>query len=116
MCQLCRGDNKVSAEVGKEIKSLVHRLIKKFPISKIILYGSFSRGDFHQGSDVDLIVVGDFKGRFFDRIGLVLNEYKGKYDLEPLVYTNEEFKRMIKEKRPFIHSILKSGIVVYEQF
>ncbi|NQS74702.1 MAG: nucleotidyltransferase domain-containing protein [Methanoculleus sp.] len=29
----------------------------------MILYGSFSRGDFHEGSDLDLIIVGDFRER-----------------------------------------------------
>jgi hypothetical protein len=33
-------------------------------VSTIILYGSFSRGDFHEGSDVDLIIVGDVRERF----------------------------------------------------
>ncbi|MDD3934624.1 nucleotidyltransferase domain-containing protein [Methanoculleus sp. 10] len=33
-------------------------------VSAVILYGSFSRGDFHEGSDVDLIVAGDVRERF----------------------------------------------------
>ena len=115
MCELCQKDFKIDTKAKQEIKSLVHRLLKKYPINKIILFGSFSRGDFHNWSDIDLVIVGDFKERFFDRIGLVLNEHKGSYALEPLVYTSEEFNRMRKEKRPFIQEILKTGMVLYEK-
>lgn len=115
MCKLCRGDNKISAEVSKELKALIHNLVRKYPISRIILYGSFSRGDFHQGSDIDLIVVGDFKERFFQRIGLILNEHKGKHDLEPLVYTNAEFRKMAKEKRSLVTNAMKNGITIYQK-
>ena len=115
MCELCQKDSKIGRKVKQEIKSLVHRLLRKYTIDRIILFGSFSRGDFHNWSDIDMIVVGDFKERFFDRIGLVLNEHKGVHVLEPLVYTPEEFARMKKEKRPFIQEILKTGILLYKR-
>ena len=114
MCELCKKNLKIGTKAKQEMKSLVHRLLRKYTISKIILFGSLSRGDSHEWSDIDLVVVGDFKQRFFDRIGLVLNEHKGSYDLEPLVYTEEEFGRMRKEKRPFIDEVLRTGIVLYE--
>lgn len=115
MCELCEKNLDIDKKAKREIKSLVHRLLRKYPINKIILFGSFSRGDFHNWSDIDLIIVGDFKERFFDRIGLVLDEHKGTYAIEPLVYTEEEFTRMRKEKRPFIQEILKNGIVLYQK-
>jgi len=45
---------------------------------------------------------------------MILDLYKGKRDLEPLVYTEVEFDKMIKEKRPFIEKVLKEGIILYE--
>jgi len=32
-----------------------------------------------------------------------------------MVYTEEEFQKMIQERRPFIEQVLKEGIVVYEK-
>jgi len=115
MCELCEKNLNIDKKAKQEIKSLVHRLLKKYSLSKIILFGGFSRGDFHNWSDIDLVIVGDFKERFFDRIGLVLDKHRGTHALEPLVYTEEEFTRMRGEKRPFIQEILKTGIVLYEK-
>ena len=69
------------------------------------LYGSFFTGDIHEGSDIDLIIVGDFKERFFERIGLIME--LTNLQIEPLVYTKEEFRIMIEEENPFILEILK---------
>ena len=69
------------------------------------LYGSFVTGDIHEGSDIDLIIVGDFKERFFERIGLIME--LTNLPIEPLVYTKEEFRIMIEEENPFILEILK---------
>ena len=79
-------------------------------VSTIILYGSFSRGDFHEGSDVDLIVVGDFRERPHKRAAAIL----GLTDLpvEPLCYTDEEFTELVRNENPFILQALAEGIRV----
>lgn len=113
MCQLCRESNRISRE-NDTIKQILHKIIKIINPSKIILFGSYARGDVHKGSDVDLIIVGDFNEPFFNRIGKILDLNDTNLDIEPMVYTNEEFKKMVKEKRPFIMNVLDEGFVVYE--
>lgn len=90
------------------VKEFAQKLRTLFPIEKIYLYGSFARGEVHEGSDIDLVVVGDFKERFFERIGLLL----GLTDLpiEPLVYTCEEFEALKAEGNPFIAEVIRTGI------
>ena len=68
------------------------------------MYGSFARGDIHEGSDIDLIIVGDFKERFFDRVGKILE--LTDLPIEPLVYTRAEFAEM-KRSNLFLKEILK---------
>ncbi|WP_243669226.1 nucleotidyltransferase domain-containing protein [Methanoculleus chikugoensis] len=47
--------------VMEQVRALAREIRARRRVSAIILYGSFSRGgDFHEESDVDLIVVGDF--------------------------------------------------------
>ncbi|MGQ4873704.1 MAG: nucleotidyltransferase domain-containing protein [Promethearchaeia archaeon] len=87
------------------IKEFVKLLKEKFPIDIIYLYGSFAKNQIHEGSDIDLIIIGDFKERFFERIGKILE--LTDLPIEPLVYTKKEFENMIKEKNPFILEILK---------
>jgi len=70
------------------------------------MFGSFARGEIHEGSDIDLIVVGDFKERFFERISKIIE--MTDLPIEPLVYTKEEFEEM-KINNPFIKDILKTA-------
>ena len=45
---------------------------------KVNLFGSVARNDFNEGSDNDITIIGDFKERFLDRIGKILEILKGK--------------------------------------
>jgi len=49
--------------VIEQVRDLAREIRSRRRISAIILYGSFARGDFHEESDIDLIVVGDFRER-----------------------------------------------------
>jgi len=74
------------------------------------LYGSFSRGEIHEGSDIDLLIVGNFKERLFDRIGKILE--LTDLPVEPLVYTVEEFEEMKRSQNPFILDVLKTAVKI----
>jgi hypothetical protein len=76
------------------------------------LFGSFAKGDYHENSDVDLVIVGDFKGRIFERIGEVLTYAPDGLEIEPFVYTPEEFKTMQENNNPFILNALSTGIEI----
>ncbi|MEA3355752.1 MAG: nucleotidyltransferase domain-containing protein [Candidatus Bipolaricaulota bacterium] len=80
---------------------------RRLPVSEVYLFGSFARGDIHEGSDIDLIIVGDFNERLFKRIERVLE--LTDLPIEPLVYTREEIDEMIKEGNPLILHALKEG-------
>ena len=79
-------------------------------VSTIILHGSFSRGDFHEGSDVDLIVVGDFRERFHKRAAAILD--LTELPVEPICYTDEEFTELVRNENPFILQALAEGVRV----
>jgi len=92
------------------LNSLVERLKEKFVIKKVYLYGSMARDEMHEGSDIDLVIVGDFVGKMFDRIEKVLQ--CTDLPVEPLVYTEEQFDRM-KRENTFLKEALASAIVLY---
>jgi len=96
--------------VIEEVRDLAAAIRSRRRVSAIILYGSFARGDFHEGSDIDLIVVGDFRERFHKRAATIL----GLADLpvEPLCYTEEEFAELVRDENPFILRALAEGIRV----
>ena len=103
MHKLCRIDVGKREEIFKEIERFSKELKERFGCD-VYLYGSFARGEIHEGSDIDLIIVGDFKERFFDRIGKILE--LTDLPIEPLVYTKEEFAEM-KRSNLFLKEILK---------
>ncbi len=115
MSELCWPDNFINRKSNKIVKRFINLIIKKFNLKKIIIFGSFARGDYHKGSDLDLIIVGEFKERFIDRIGKIIELNDSDLEIDAMVYTEEEFQKMIKERRPFIEQALEEGIVVYEK-
>jgi len=90
------------------IREFARDVRAQFRIDRIILFGSVARGSLHEGSDIDLIVVGDFTERFHQRIAALLD--LTDLPVEPLCYTPAEFKHLIDEQNPFILSALSEGV------
>ncbi|MHA1196719.1 MAG: nucleotidyltransferase domain-containing protein [Promethearchaeota archaeon] len=107
MYKLCRIDIENLEEIHKKLNVFINKLKKLFKIQDIYLYGSFYTGKIHEGSDIDLIIVGDFNERFFERIGKILS--LTDLPIEPLVYTKQEFEELIRSKNPFILEIIKNS-------
>ncbi len=96
-----------------EIRDKLRVLTNNRAIRKVILFGSYARGDVSRRSDMDFAVIMDTDKRFFDRYELC-DELYDIFDtgLDILPYTEEEFSRI--SHRSFIKTIIKEGVVVYE--
>ena len=114
MLKLCRVDIRRSEEVFERIARYKDLVVKEIRPEAVVLFGSFAKGDINEGSDVDIVVIADFKERFLDRINLLmgLND-EIKLPLEPVGYTTEEFQRMRDKGNPFIREVLERGKVLY---
>lgn len=84
-------------------------------IVKILLYGSYARGDFREGSDIDLvaIVLGSRK-ELQDGLKEIWNlseELEMEYGIivSPTVIPYEEFEKY-KTDLPYYRNILKEGV------
>ena len=108
MHKLCRVDLEHSKDLFDEIEAFADQLRRILPVQEIYLFGSSAKGDLHEGSDIDLLIIGDFKEKFFDRIGTILE--LTDLPIEPLVYTVEEFEEMKTSQNPFILEVLKTAI------
>ena len=109
-------DTQARGKIDKMISGLVRRIIAETEAEKIILFGSYARGDWNESSDIDLVVVGDFKERFTERIVKLLGLNDTNMPLEVLAYTREEFNDMKKKGNQFISNVMKEGIVVYSRW
>ena len=104
-------DNEIQKFV-EEVQQLLGERLKK-----IILYGSYARGDYNKNSDVDIMVLTDLS---FEEI----EEYRDKisdiaYDIEldtgiilsPIIKNIDKYNVRIKFV-PFYKNIQKEGIVL----
>jgi predicted nucleotidyltransferase len=80
----------------------------------VIAFGSVARGEADAWSDLDLIIVADTTRPFFERF----KDFAGLYEVWPrldlLVYTREEFARMVAEENPLVQRALEEGVVLHE--
>ena len=82
----------------KWIKAFKAKAEQHMDIKKIILFGSFARGDTRPWSDIDLVIVSkDFAGiKKVKRPVRLYDYWTFKYPVEFLCYTPGEFERLGK--------------------
>ena len=99
-------------------RTALDRIIKglqTYGAEKGILFGSSARGDADRWSDIDLIVVKRTDRGFIDRLLDVVRCIEADFALDVLVYTPEEFERMLEEENPFLTHAVEEGKVIYER-
>ena len=92
-----------------EIKAYVNPVIEKYPIHKVILFGSYARGDAMESSDIDLVV--DSAGRLHNRKIFALGgELLTALPIRVDVYDILE----LGESSALYKSVMKEGVVIYD--
>jgi predicted nucleotidyltransferase len=97
------------------LKKSLFPIFQQHRIEKVILFGSFARGEDSSRSDIDLILIKKTNQRFLDRYDKILvdlNEVIPNYDLDVFIYTPDELEQIAE--RPFIAQALREGKVLYE--
>jgi predicted nucleotidyltransferase len=101
-------DKREALEKAKRYSELV---IKKYNPKKIILFGSYARGDYRNGSDIDIAVIFDkVEGSFLER---ETDLYKLRRDIdeniEPVLYEAG------KDSSGFLESLSSYGEVLFQR-
>jgi len=92
----------------------VREVVEKLRPSLIVLFGSFASDEINEGSDVDILVVADFKEGFLDRIRTLMDLNRFRIPIEPVGYTPEEFEDMKRKGNLFVTEVLEKGKILYE--
>ena len=108
MSAICALDPRARQHVLRELKRLAAGLKRDFPISSVYVFGSFARGMEHEGSDIDLLVVGELPGRLFDQVGEVLR--RTTLPVEPIVVRPATFERRRREGHALFRAIADEGL------
>jgi len=99
------------------IDYITKKIVKAIKPEKIILFGSYARGDYKKNSDLDLFIIkdGDHNSRMMRRkVDGLLGDRKFPVDL--FVRKTEEVKRRFEIGDHFyLYHIFKDGKVLYEK-
>ena len=97
-------------EGSERIPAGVHR---RRP-DKVVLFGSFARGDSQALSDIDLLSIKETDRPFAERIEDVLVPCDASAPSESPVCTPEESERVRRAGDLFVDQVLREGEVVYQ--
>ncbi|MBI3615254.1 MAG: nucleotidyltransferase domain-containing protein [Candidatus Omnitrophica bacterium] len=103
-------------DVQKKIEEMVRRIAERFHPEKIILFGSYARGQAGLDSDVDLLVVMSVAGskrKTAVEIDLMLAGSGLPKDI--IVVTPEEFARSRDIVGTIVYPATREGRVMYER-
>ena len=93
---------------------VVERLKSKFDIIAVILFGSRARGDWGPWSDYDLLIIGNFRIDYLDRIRKILELVDDiPLPIEPHPYTLDEAMKLLRKGTPSIVDALEEGKILY---
>ena len=97
------------------ILDVVEQIKTKFKPDKIILFGSYARGDYRPQSDVDLLVVMPLNGKPTLRQAIeILQSIEYHFGLDLIVRSPQELKRRIELGDFFLQEAIEQGVVLYE--
>ena len=90
-------------------------------VKRIVLYGSYARGDFNEGSDIDIMILTDFTDaeiiKYRDTIYDIAYdiECENNFDiyLSPLLKNLDKFNYWL-EALPFYMNVQKEGVILSE--
>ena len=98
-------------EIDRKLRKYITLVRKGFSPKKIILFGSYARGDFTENSDIDIaVIVDEIKGDLLD-LEFQLFKLRRNIDdrIEPVLLEENN------DRSGFLESILKYGKVIYSK-
>ena len=105
----------IRPEIWKTVNEMSLRLKKEYKAEKVILYGSYARGEETEESDIDLLIIAPTNEKFFKRMATIkkiLRDLRFGLVVSPIVLTREEIKKRVEIGDQFIQSILEEGVEI----
>lgn len=102
---------------SETIQEMATKIATQFDPEKIILFGSYARGEATENSDVDLLVLMETVAPRGQRSAPIIRMLAEAY-VEPIdivVRSAKGLERWQEVPGSFAHQVLKEGIVLYEK-
>ena len=98
----------------KAIDQVVEQIVEKFKPQKIILFGSYARGNPRPESDVDLLVVMDTPLKESKQSLEIRRHLDVMFGMDLIVHTPKRLKERLDMGDWFLRDVIKEGKVLYE--
>jgi uncharacterized protein len=101
-------------QILKALEDLIQQWTQRHPeLEQVILFGSFARGDYFPGSDVDMLLILEKSDQpFLSRMVKFLPAHF-LIDIDIFPYARDEFERIIKEPHSLVGQALSEGKRMY---
>ena len=93
----------------EEIQAIVTPLVEPFPVVRVILFGSYARGEATEKSDVDLIIDSQGALSYWELLGII-GDIVTKFPTKVDVLGLDEVK-----KPDLFNNISNEGVIIYER-
>jgi len=108
----------LKAHTSKELKDIIARYVAalqtRVEVDKVILFGSYARGNPCRESDIDLAVISpDFNNNPLEALYLLSQgRAAASWDIEALPYSLQQYAHC--EPGSFLHEIIRTGVIMYD--
>ena len=105
--------DKILKQFISQVSSLIGNRLKK-----VILYGSYARGDYGKNSDIDIMILTDFNDKELAEYRMKIRDLACDLELEndiiisPIVRNIEKYNNRINVI-PFYMNVQKEGVVLH---
>lgn len=103
----------MNEQLSNRLKEISERLKKEYGAEKVILYGSYAKGEETPDSEVDLFIVAATNERFFERVAMVsrlIRDLSNGLPVSPIVLAPTEVDERKKMDDQFVTQILEEGV------
>jgi hypothetical protein len=115
MSKLIGKDSKLRQEITRKPRKIIEESKEKLKPKLVILYGSIARGDWHKGSDIDLLVISELTHSNLTEATKALQIIVQGHPVEPHIYTVQEFDQLLTHGRMTALDALTEGIIIYAE-
>lgn len=101
-------------QVGEAVRQWALAAVqKRNNVARIGYFGSYARGDWGPGSDLDVVIVVDHSSLPFERRGTEWDTTDLPVPADVLVYTRKEWGSLRRKKSPFSRTVAREVVWVY---
>ncbi len=99
-----------------QIERVATRIGQAADAERVVLFGSYARGDAGETSDVDLLIIAESELPRFKRTRDLYKLFRPyPFAMDLIVYTPEEISRGERSAVSFVSTVLREGKTLYER-